>query len=82
MTEAKVVPTPVNLTEKELCGEVIEMVKHYPEGLRINDLENELDFKGLSFERVALRAVVWSLVAVGKLDISPNSIITIHQPEE
>jgi hypothetical protein len=58
------------------------MVRKYPEGIRISELENELNFKGLEFERSALRVCVWQLLAVRKLDLSPNSIITIHQPQE
>lgn len=51
-------------------------------GTRIRDLESELVAQRFTFAQVDLRAAVWSLIAIRKLELSPESIITVRTPEE
>lgn len=74
--------TFTRLTEDQLRTEVIAMVRQYPDGTRIRDLETELVVQGFEFAQVDLRAAVWSLIAIRKLELSPESIITVRTPEE
>lgn len=81
-TQVMPAPTRVLLNERELHQAVVEEVKLFPEGVRIGDLEIHLQNRGYDFGQADLRAAVWSLIAIRKLDLNPSSILTIHIPEE